>query len=339
MKKDIFSGIAACIVVAALSCTQNGGTEKHQGSRNNIVNVREKIKEIQMGDVLVSSSNSLYLICDYLIIQDSKSPDKILHLFDKNQFDHVVSTGIKGEGPGEITIIGHIGIDELNRRFYLTDFGKYKIFSYDLDSVLVNPSYMPTVKMTLNEKKFPAKYHYINDTLSMGVMIEPVGNSSFNQSVARWNMQTGEIVPMKYEHPEIEKKRIALAVSMENGIYVECYHHHDLMTICSLDGELKYNIYGAKWDNRKTNRFKYYGDVTWCNNRILVSFSDGKDNFSDEWWPTKFLVFDMNGDYLRTLETGYRLSDFCYDKENNRIIMSMDDEIQFAYLELDGLLD
>ena len=29
---------------------------------------------------------------------------------------------------------------------------------------------------------------------------------------------------------------------------------------------------------------------------------------------------------------------FCYDKDNNRIIMNLDDEIQFAYLDLEGLL-
>ena len=29
---------------------------------------------------------------------------------------------------------------------------------------------------------------------------------------------------------------------------------------------------------------------------------------------------------------------FCYDSEYNRIIMVLDDEIQFAYLDLDGLL-
>jgi hypothetical protein len=42
--------------------------------------------------------------------------------------------------------------------------------------------------------------------------------------------------------------------------------------------------------------------------------------------------------YIQTLETGYRISYFCYDKENNRILMALDDDIQFACLELDGLI-
>ena len=31
----------------------------------------------------------------------------------------------------------------------------------------------------------------------------------------------------------------------------------------------------------------------------------------------------------------YKIADFCYDKENNRIIMCMNDDIQFGYLDLD----
>jgi hypothetical protein len=55
--------------------------------------------------------------------------------------------------------------------------------------------------------------------------------------------------------------------------------------------------------------------------------------------PTMFLVFNLHGDYIQTLETGYRIGSFCYDSENSRLIISMDDEMQFAYLELDGLLE
>lgn len=46
----------------------------------------------------------------------------------------------------------------------------------------------------------------------------------------------------------------------------------------------------------------------------------------------------MKGDYLKTLVVGRPVNYFCYDKDNNRIIMNLDDEIQFAYLDLEGLL-
>jgi hypothetical protein len=323
------------LIATCWSCT-NSTTEKHQGKRDKVINVREKMKEIEMEDVLISSSNALYLIDDYLIISDYKAPDESIHLFDKTSFSHVTSTAYRGQGPGEIANMGHIGIDEANRRFYVNDHGKYRIFSYELDSVLANPSCMPKEKMKMNERKFPSSYQYVNDTLSIGLIIEPTGISGFKQSVARWNMDTGEIIPMKYKHPEIEKKRISFAASVEHGIYVECYSHHDLMTICTLEGELKYNIYGRSWNNLKSNKVYHYGKVVFCNNRILATYS-GRDNFSKEYLPTEFLVFDINGDYIQTLETGYKITDFLYEKENNRIIIAMNDDIQFAYLDLDEI--
>lgn len=124
---------------------------------------------------------------------------------------------------------------------------------------------------------------------------------------------------------------------MENGIYVECYSHHDLMSICTLNGELKCNIYGDRWDSRTSNKIHHYGFVVFCKDKIIASYSGG-NNFSDEYYPTKFLVFDLNGNYIQTIETEYRIIDFFYDKENNRLIMSLDDEMQLAFLDLNGLI-
>jgi hypothetical protein len=289
-------------------------------------------------DVLIGSFPQLYLMGDYLFIADYKSPDKLIYLFDKKRFNYVTSTAYMGQGPGEITRIGHIGVDEVNRIFYVTDHGKQRIFGYELDSVLTNPFYMPEVKMKMNESQYPDRYQYINDTLSIGLIFELIGNNDFKPSVATWDMNTGEIKLMKYEHPDIEKKRISFAVSMEDSIYVECYYYHDLMTICNLNGDLKYNIYGQNYNRIKSNKVYHYGKVAFCNDRIIASYSGGK-NFTEEADPTKFFVFDLTGDYIQTLETGYRILDFCHDKENNRIIMALDDDIQFAYLELDGLIE
>jgi hypothetical protein len=328
------------VLITLWGCNGGSGTEKHQGGRTNIVHVREKVREIDLGDVLIGSIAPLYIIHDYLVICDYRSNDELIHIFDRNSFTHLGSTGSKGQGPGEIANIGHIEAGE-NRRFYVTDHGKQKIFDYDMDSVLTNPLYMPDVKMTLNAAFFPGKYHYMNDTLSMGLIIRPVSNSAFEQSMAKVNFLTGEITPMPWRHPDIERKRVCFAVSEEHDIYVECYHHHDLMTVCSLGGDLKYNVYGRKWNDRMTNRFFYYGDVAFYRDKIIASFSDGKDSdpATGNNSPTQFLVFNTSGDYIRTLETGYPILRFCIDTANSRIIMSLDAEIQFASLSLDGLVE
>jgi hypothetical protein len=314
------------------SCSRTS-TEKYQNQRNRIIDVREKVKEIRIEDILISQTARLYLMDNYLIIGDYRSPDKYIHLFDRETFSYITSLADRGQGPGEITNMGHIEPNEAQRKFYVSDHGKQTIFSYDLDSVLGNPLYMPEVKMKMNKSQFPDRYQYINDTLSIGLIINPIGVANFAPSVGKWNMNTGEIIPMKYEHPDIDKKRINFDVSMENGIYVECYSNYDLMTICNLKGNLKYNIYGPNW-TKQLNGLHHYSKVIFCKDKILAAYAGG-DYRSDKYFPTKFFAFDINGDYLQTIETGYRISDYCYDEKNNRIILNLDDEIQFAYFELD----
>lgn len=333
------------IVVIALGSCNEKPTEKHQRNRNHIINVHDKVTGIDTGPLVFNEYNKITLLNDYLIIYDSKSFDDQVYLFNRDNFNFITSTAPVGQGPGEITNMGHLATNESQRLFYLTDYGKQKIFCYDLDSVLTNPHYMPEVKMNMNKMEFPSEYQYVNDTLSIGRIIKPTGNYGFNLYSARWNINTGEIHPMPDLHPEIKTKRYNLAVSMKNGICVESYQRHDLLTIRTLSGELKYDIYGPHWELSTKKKIKYFGDVIFCKDKILVLYS-GTDAFTKNQHgdpvsvcPEKFMLFDLNGEYLKTLDVGYQIAHFCYDESNNRLILSMNDEIQFGYLELDGLID
>ncbi|MDD2952257.1 MAG: 6-bladed beta-propeller [Parabacteroides sp.] len=329
------------IIVFCSSCLSNSTTEKYNNKNNDIINVYSQIKEIVIEDVLIGYYSWPIIIDNYIFIIDYKTANEFIHIFCKNSFKYVTSTAFKGQGPGEIANIGHVVEDKVNRKFYVSDHGKNKIFSYDLDSVIIDSHYLPIEKMTMGNQVFPNDYIYINDTLSIGMTIQRLGNGNFNPVIARFNMETGEIKPMSYTiHPDVKKKRICFAISMEHGIYVEAYIPHDLMTICTLEGELKYSIYGTEWDT-ETHGINYYGPVAFCNNRIVALYSGEKSVTKDRKtiFPTKFVVFDLEGNYLKTLETGFPIINFCYDKDNKRIIMSLNDEMQFAYLDVGELLD
>lgn len=80
--------------------------------------------------------------------------------------------------------------------------------------------------------------------------------------------------------------------------------------------------------------------MAFCNNRIVATYS-GEKSFKDRKtvFPTKFIIFDLDGNYLKTLETEYQIVKFCYDKDNDRFIISMNDNMQFGYLDVGELLD
>lgn len=329
------------LILFCWSCSSDSITEKHQSERNNIINVQDQIKEISVENVLVSNFALVRIIDKYLFIIDYKSANELIHIFSKNDFKYIASTGLKGQGPGEITNIGHIAEDKMKHKFYVSDHGKNKIFSFDLDSAITDPAYLPVDKTKMGEKVFPDKYVYITDTLSIGIAIQRLENNDYLPVISKFNMQTGEITPMHYSiNPRVKKKRIFFALSMEYGIYVECYAPHDLMTICDLDGNLKCNVYGPEWD-KNTYGKDYFGSVVICKDRIVALYS-GERAFTKERktnLPTKFIIFDLDGNYLKTLDTGHKIANVCYDESNHRILMNMDDEMQFAYLNLGDLLN
>lgn len=329
-----------------LACTHIPETEKHQKTRDKVINVRDKIIEINTDQHPISNGGRTYLISDYLIITDYKSNDELIHLYNKENFNYITATTFKGQGPGEISNMGTVVVNQAERIFYVTDHGKQIIFAYELDSVITNPSYTPYEKLKINESLFLNDYAYINDTTCVGTAIKPTGVYGFEQSLVKWNMKTGKIKAFKYSHPKIEKKRVHFAVSTDHNIYVEGYNHHDLLTIGRLDNEeLKFNIYGKKWNDENSNRLVFYNKICICGDKIVALYSSGDNNFPKDKegdiisnYPSQFLLFDLEGNYIKTLETEYRIITFCYDKDYNRIILNMDNEIQFGYMSMEGII-
>lgn len=87
-----------------------------------------------------------------------------------------------------------------------------------------------------------------------------------------------------------------------------------------------------------------FQNILFCKDKIVISYWGGENFYKKKNGelgsnnPDKFLIFDLKGNYLKTLNPGYTLSTCCYDKENNRIILKLNDDIQFAYLDLDGII-
>lgn len=143
---------------------------------------------------------------------------------------------------------------------------------------------------------------------------------------------------MPYEHPEIKKKRADCIVSTEHGIYVDVYSRDDLLTICDLDGNLKYNVYGPEWRHGEWNDVYRHIDGVFCGDKIVTAYSGKHRQEKDGFTASLLLVFDLEGNYLKTLDVGRPVVRLCYDDRNQRLLLSMNDEMQFGYLPLDELL-
>jgi hypothetical protein len=242
----------------------NSETEKIQRHRDNVISVKDRIKEINVDEILTGAIAQPYVNDDYLFIADGHSMGEQIHIFSKTDFRHLISTARKGRGPGEVVNLGYLVINDSNRTVYLTDHSKNQILSYPIDSMVSNAFYVPETKMNIGKMSIPSRYCLLDDSTALGVVIEPIGNSDFQKSIGIWDMNRGEVVPGPYMHPEIKKRRFDIDVSLEHGIFVTGYQHHDLMTICDLDGNLKYNVYGNAWDTTVSNEMSYHKKINIC---------------------------------------------------------------------------
>ncbi len=326
-------------IFAFIGCQSYSPTEIHLDSRDNVIDVNSKIVEILTEEPFISSYSDVYLLNNCLIIKDWKGYDNLIHLFDKNTFKHLKSTGTIGQGPNEIANIGNIFIDERRNNFYVVDQGKLRLLSYNLDSLMSISDYNFTTKTYLKKTNYPSGCYFITDTFSIAKQLsfaEKGGGAV--ETCGHWNLITGDF-KKGYVHPSQSKEAINthsthFDASEKKGIYVMCSRFFDVMTICNLDGTLKCNVYGPNWEENKTKKIHYNMDVCIGGDKIYALYLGNEHDY----YPTKMFVYDTDGNYLKTLDMGYKILNFCYDEEHHRLILHADDDIQFGYLDLEGII-
>lgn len=318
-----FSLFCLFIVVMLYGC-KSTTTEKFQNHRNNIINVSDKIVDIKPSVIF---GESLFYIIDQILIVSEISPkkEKGIHLFNKNTFDYITSTGILGRGPGEIAMLGTIGVDRKNRILWVQDNGNKVMWRFPLDSILKNKNFKPTVNLELRDDAFINRLGFLNDSIVIGKAVKLHPDYSFDMEMSKLNLRTNAIEKYGYENPKATGKNSNSLFSMStvNNFYVNCYYLNDLMTICDLKGNLKCNVYGPDALNNTGNKKAYFFGVEIFGKNIIASyigdigFLADKDRGNS---PSVFLVFDMDGDYKATIDTGHKFGRFCVDEENKRVI-------------------
>ena len=315
------------LVICFTGCSgDSSNTEKFQKRRNSNINVQNDIVDIKT-EVLFGKS-LLYVIDDYLVLLEvaSKTP-RCIHMFEKSTFRHVASSGLLGRGPGEITEPGNIGVDRQNRILWVPDFGQKVIWKFPLDSILESEDFMPTESLKLGDDLFIDRFEILNDSIFIGKAVQYLNSNSYTTIMSKLNIRNNVIQEFGYANPQLEddKSSSQFALSIANNIYVNSYFKYDLLTICDLEGNLLYNVYGPEGVKIDGNNKSFYFGIEIADGKIFASYindlavvNDGtrlKGNL-----PSKLLIFNTQGDYLFTIETGDEFSYFCVDEDNKRII-------------------
>lgn len=328
-------------------CVRNtdSSIKKHK-HYDNIVDVNLKLVDIKTEKFFGHSF--LYIMNDFLIVVDVRaSMDKGIHFYDKHSFKYIASTGIIGNGPGELTRTGAIGIDKNNNFLWVPDHEKMVIWRYSIDSLMIDEFYKPSYKKEMKSASFIITLSLLNDSIALGKGVFPISTSNFEMKTVVYDLFRNDISEFGYEHPETLGMKMSNSyfnLSIENNLYVNSFNKMDLVTICHLNGSLKCNVFGPGWNNKNKKNQAYFCGVDFIDDKIIASYLGGDEFYFKEQgrpWsnnPSKFIIFDLSGNYIKTIDTGSQFSTFCVDNDSKRVIVFFDDRdnplAYFNYNEL-----
>lgn len=296
-----------------------------------LIDVSNEIQDVVMDQMI--SSPFLEISDKYLIIVDVLAADKGIHIFEREKLQFLESTGILGEGPGQISRYGPIAFSPSGQDFWMPDFGKLKIFKYNIDSILVDDQYLPSISKSMEMDFFLTRFKFIQDEIVVGAGLEPLSNSTFRISLGKWDLNTGTVEKFGEEHPDLmgERTNAYFDYSPEHQMMVLTHIDHDILTVYNTEGEVKYHVLGQRKFDNERRKLKFFGPVHITEKYIFTSYL-GKEGFEidENNQPksvpkTKILAFDLEGRLAKVFETGHELGKFVVDEKNRRVICYFED--------------
>ncbi len=336
-----------------LSCKSDTQFEKYPDFTKNKVDISDKVKKLET-DLLLGQSK-LKIVGDYLLVCDIFSLDEGFIFFDKKTLKYVGKGGRKGQGPGEIIRYKNVKVipNEQDRNsFYVFDYSQVLLYKYNVDSLLNDKLYRPKKVLGFKNSGIVSNFTALNDSMFVGLGLYATSSSSFIAGIVKVDVNKKKVDEFGYNHPKVKEfgggnTHSFFVGSKGKNRYVRAYLNQDLMTICDIEGNLVCDVYGAKWDGRKQKKFKieYFNDVELCHNYIVAAYNGGKSTILGEnkvprgTYAQKFLVFDLDGNYLKTLDVGEEIRFFCIDEDTNRLFLALRNRDELSYVDLNGILE
>ena len=319
--------VCISIVFLLASCSKKNNFEVKFSPSDYVVDVRNRICYVEQNEVMGSADLNVF---DSLLLVREKYAvgENFLHLYNKNTFEHLAYIGKLGKGPNEVIRQGYVNPNMDSTAFWLWDAGRDLHWLYRLDSMLSNPFYKPTEYIKVDPITSICRFCMVDDSSLLGIAFVATSMSTFRTNMVKFNLRNGAIAPYghQYEGLSDSYSNSLFAYSKTHGIYVNAHVNCQLLSIFNLDGTLRCEVVGDDFGDDVQQRREYFGRVVIVDDVIVVeyngdnSFSLDKHQRMETTWPTRLLVFDINGNHKATIETGNEICSFCIDEDNHRVI-------------------
>ncbi len=300
------------------------------------IQVSSVIKDAYTADdetPLISSSLHLYIVNDNLIIEDTESTDKIIHVIDIPSGLYIGSFGKFGDGPSEINNPGFVTSPE-DGKLAVFDYGHWEIKAFDVDSALRYEDYSPRSLMSLSELRdadgFPDRFVHVHDGWGVArrIKINPEGRG-YTESLCSFDLNTAAMAPFGVQDNP-PRFHSSPAASYADSVVAEVSSNQDIIRLYDLNGNLKRTIKGPKYESQPSRGVHYYSKGVTGDGKLFAIYS-GEESYLGK----QIAVFSLDGKYLCSYQLPDLIHDMAYDRKRNRLYLALDGERQIVYLPLD----
>jgi len=113
-----------------------------------------RLKGVKVEDERYFKGGVVHILDTLLILSSTPEKAECIHLFSKNSFKYILSTGRMGGGPGEISSMGLGCIDKTKDVIWYRDLGKKRLWKFKIRAVLAESAYLPSDYLSLPKNKF-----------------------------------------------------------------------------------------------------------------------------------------------------------------------------------------
>jgi len=321
------------IFILLISCRQSV-----DNSRNNHVDISQDVIPFDTDSIQIGAGARIYTSDSLVIIKDGQSNDMLLTIIDIQTLKTKGQIAKFGPGPDEVAVPGAVFIDRDNKSISIFDYGQLKISSYNIDSALVMDKYCPTTISNFNNQQFPDRYVHVNDTLGFArsITIDPK-KKGYTQGICRYNITTGELTDISGPS-RMEGLKSLFGISVADRIIAEGATNNDILNIYDFNGRLLHEIKGPDYEPQVVKGKVFFREIKVIPDYILAAYS-GRASGENAYSADRIHVYNHDGSYVKTLIIGKDITDMAYDNTSNRLFCIFNDEnIQFGYIELDGIL-
>ncbi|QZE13648.1 hypothetical protein K4L44_13905 [Halosquirtibacter laminarini] len=268
---------------------------------------------------------------NYLVIVDKSADNRGIHIIDKETLKPLAQTGVKGEGPQEISRYNQI--IPYKKGFLMVDYSKHLIYYYNIQEVLKKENYLPSVFSKIENFLTSIQMGKNNQYTATKMDVSEENNNVLLLNIVKGNFMDKQIIKHIAHNARIDSKlenmdpsKLLCYLEKDRDRMCISYTSYNMISIVDAEGNSIRNIMGGK-NMKKSNEHCYFKHAQFCNDYLFVDHQDKpiykKKNNGKNYYVgfDNLLTLDRQGNLLKSMKTDHNFDQFVVLPNQQEVIL------------------